>query len=140
MKKQIKDERIIKETRKQNNLGFTILYFGLLLALVYRQFIIKEPISDYWDLALLFFGVTFYLATKRVSSGLLTNTLNWKKIIPTSIIATVVFLIINSFNNQYRSIFEAIISGVIFLVLFYGLNLLMHYFSSKKNDDILKED
>ncbi|SIQ04913.1 DUF6773 family protein [Halanaerobium kushneri] len=139
MKKQITDERIIQETRKQNNLGFSILYFGLLFALLYRQYIIKSPISDYLDLAILFFGVTFYLAAKRVSSGLLTNKVNWKKLLPNSIVAAVVFLIINFFNNQYGTIFEALVSGSIFLLLFFGINLIMQYFSSRKNEDILKE-
>lgn len=67
------DERIIQEARKQNSLAFSILYYGTLLVLLYRQFIIRETVSEYWDIALLFFGVTFYLAFKRVSSGILNR-------------------------------------------------------------------
>lgn len=140
MRGQIHDERIIQEARKQNSLGFTILYFGLLLDLLYRQFIIQEPISRYWDIALLFFGVTIILAVKRVSSGLLTNKINFKRNIPSAIIAALVFSIVNILWFDNKSTAELIISGLIFLFGFYGINLLMQYFSSKKNDDMLKED
>jgi cation transport ATPase len=140
MKRQIHDERIIQEARKQNSLGFTILYFGLLLDLLYRQFILQETISRYWDLALLFFGVTFIMAAKRVSSGLLTNKLNLKRYVPSAIIAAFVFSIVNFLWFGNKSTAELIISGIIFLFGFYGINLLMQYFSSKKNDDMLKDD
>lgn len=140
MKRQIHDERIIEEARKQNSLGFTILYFGLLLDLLYRQFILQEPISRYWDLALLFFGVTFIMAAKRVSSGLLTNKINLKRYVPSAIIAAFVFSIVNFLWFGNKSTAELIISGIIFLFGFYGINLLMEYFSSKKNDDMLKDD
>jgi asparagine N-glycosylation enzyme membrane subunit Stt3 len=140
MKRKIQDERIIQEARKQNSLGFTILYFGVLLDLLYRQFILQEPVSRYWDLALLFFGVTFILAVKRVSSGLLTNKLNLRRNVLSSIIAAVVFSIFNFWWVGNKSAVELIISGIIFCIGFYGINLLMQYFSSKKNDDMLKED
>jgi hypothetical protein len=140
MKNKIQDERIIQEARKQNSFGFTILYFGVLLDLLYRQFILLEPISRYWDIALLFFGVTFYLAFKRVSSGLLTNRVNLSHIIPSSIVATVVFLIVSFWWLDKKAPLELIISGIIFFVGYYAINLLMQYFSRKKNDDMLKDD
>ena len=140
MKRQIQDERIIQEARKQHSLGFTILYFGVLLDLLYRQFILQEPISRYWDLALLFFGVTFILAAKRVRSDLLTDKLNLRRSVPSSIVAAVVFSIVNFWLVSNKSPIELIISGIIFFIGFYGINLLMQLFSSKKNDDMLKED
>ena len=139
MKRQIKDERIIQEARKLNSLGFTILYFGILLDLLYRQFILQEHVSKYWDLALLFFGVTFILAVKHINSGLLTDKLNMKRNIPSSIVAAIVFTIVNYWWLGYKSSFELIISGIIFFVGFYGINLLMQYFSSKKNENMLKD-
>jgi len=140
MKKQIQDERIIQEARKQNSLGFTILYFGVLLDLLYRQFILQEPISRYWDLALLFFGVTFYLAAKRVSSGLLANKPNLKPIVPSSIVAAVVFSIVNYWWLGNTSPVELITGGIIFFVGFCATILLMQYVSSKKNDEMLNDD
>lgn len=139
MKRQIQDERIIQEAQKLNSLGFTILYFGILLDLLYRQFILQEHVSKYWDLALLFFGVTFILAVKHINSGLLTDKLNMRRNIPSSIVAAIVFTIVNYWWFGYKSSFELIISGIIFFVGFYGINLLMQYFSSKKNDNMLKD-
>lgn len=142
MKRQVQDERIIQEAHKQNSLGFTILYFGLLIDLFYRQFVLQELISRYWDLALLFFGVTFILAVKRVSSGLFTFTSKWnsKRMLWSSIIAAFVFSVVNFLWFGSKSAAELIVSGVAFFVAFYGINLLMQYFSNKKNDEMLKED
>lgn len=139
MKRQIQDERIIQEARKLNSLGFTILYFGILLDLLYRQFILQEHVSKYWDLALLFFGVTFILAVKHINSGLLTDKLNMSRNIPSSIVATIVFTIVNYWWVGYKSFFQLIINGIIFFVGFYVINLLMQYFSSKKNENMLKD-
>lgn len=66
MKKQLQDERIVQEARQQNSLAFTIMYYGVLVDLLYRQFILLEPVSRYWDLALIFFGVSFFLVIKRI--------------------------------------------------------------------------
>ena len=138
MKKQIKDERIIQEARQQNSMGFAILYFGVLIDLLYRQFILQEPISRYWDLALLFFGVTFYLAAKRVYSGIFTNKPDLSSLLLSSIIATGVFTIVNYWYLGNTTPVELITGGVIFLLGFYLINLLMQYISSKKNDDLLR--
>lgn len=139
MKKRLQDERIIQETLKLNSLGFTILYFGILLDLLYRQFILQEHVSKYWDLALLFFGVTFILAVRHVSSGFLTDKLNMRRNIPSSIVAAIVFSVVNYWWVGNKSAVELIISFIIFFSSFYGINLLMQYFSSKKNENMLKD-
>lgn len=140
MKRILQDERTIQETYKQNSLGFKLLYFGILLDLLYKQFILQESISAYWDLALLFFGVSFILTVKRIRSGLLTNKLDLKRPILSSIIAAVIFSITNFVWLDNKSPIKLIISGILFCIVFYGINLLMQYFSSKKNDDMLKEN
>ena len=138
MKKRIQDERILQEIHKQNSLGFTILYFGVLLDLLYRQFILQEPVSSYWDIAVLFFGVSFFLAAKRVSSGLLANRPNLKSILPASIVATVVVTIVNYWYLNTTAPLELIISGIIFFVGFYAINYLMRSISDKKNEQLLE--
>jgi len=140
MKTQVQDERIIQEYRNQNNSAFGILYLGVLLDLLYRQFILLDPISRYWDLALLFFGVSIYLATKRVNSGLLATKPNIKLILPTSVVATVVILITNYYFLGNTSPVDLILGCITFFVVFCGINLLMQYISSKKNDAMLKDE
>ncbi len=138
MREQLQDERIIQETHRQNSVGFAILYFGLLLDLLYRQFILRDPVSQYWDLALLFFGVTFFLAAKRIRTGLLTG--NAGKLIPSVITASVVFLIVNYWWLDNREPFPLLISCIIFVVGFYAVNVFMQYLSRKKNEDLLDDD
>ncbi len=141
MKKQIQDERVIQEARKQNSLGFTILYYGLLLDLLYRQFILQDPISRYWDLALLFFGVTFYLVGKRINSGLFTSSPKSKStVLLSASVATVVFLATNYWWLEHTFSVELIIGGIIFFVVFNAMQLLMQYISNKKNDEMLDDD
>ncbi len=138
MKKPIHDERIIQETLRQNNRGFTILYLGVLLDLLYRQFILQESLSRYWDVALLFFGVSFYLAISRVRSGLFANRPSLKPLILSSVVATVVILSVNFFWLGNSDFLELIIGGATFWVTFCAINLIMQYISSKKNDELLK--
>ena len=140
MEKEIQDERIIQENQRLNSIGFAILYFGLLLDLIYRQFILQEHISGHWDLFLLFIGVSFFLAFKRVGAGLLTYKFNWKRTLLSSGFAAVLVSIFNFWWFDNKSLIDIFVGGVSFFIGFYGLSLLMQYFSSKKNDDMSKED
>ncbi len=140
MKKKIEDERIIQEAHKQNSLAFSMLYFGVLIDLLYRQFILQETITRYWDLALLFFGVTFYLAAKRVNSGILTSKSNLKVMLPSAIVAAVTFLLVSYWYLGNNNPIELIIGGTAFFVGVCAINLLMQYISSKKNNEILEDE
>ncbi len=140
MKKPVWDERIIQEAGKQNSLGFTILYFGLLFDILCRQFLFHQSISSYWDLALLFFGTSLYLAVKRVSSGIYTGKASVKRIIPSSIIAAMVYSAVNYWYFKNTDLLELFISAITFFVGFLAVNLLMQRVSQKKNEEILKDD
>jgi len=137
MKDHIQDERVIQEKRLQRSTAFTILYFGILVALLYRQFILQDPVSSYWDLAILFYGVTFYLAAKNVGSGFFVTAS--KRIIPTSIVAAIVFLFTNYWWFDRTSPTELIVGGITFFVGFCAFLLLMKYLSKKINEKILKD-
>lgn len=140
MKTQIKDERVTQETWKQNSLAFVILYYGVLLDLLYKQFILQEPITRYWDVALLFFGVSFFLVIKRINSGLLNNKFNLKSVIPSTILATAVFAIINYWWLGRTSPVELVTNCVGFLITFGATFLLMQYLSNRRNESMLKDE
>ncbi|WP_213996842.1 DUF6773 family protein [Tepidanaerobacter syntrophicus] len=140
MKKPVRDERIIQEAMKQNSLGFTILFFGLLFDILCRQFLFHQPISSYWDLALLFFGTSIYLAVKRISSGIYTGKVSVKRIIPSSIIASIVYSAVNYQYFKNTDLLELFIGAITFFVGFLAVNLLMQYVSQKKNKQILKDE
>lgn len=140
MKKIFHDERIIQESRKQNSFGFILLYYGLLLVLLYRQFILQEPVSKYWDIAVLFFSVTFILAAKRISSGILTNKVSFVSNIIPAIIGAITFTIINYIWMGNRAPVVLLTSGLVFFFGIYGITLLFQYISKKKNDSMLIDD
>src|SRR5690606_2231434 len=98
MKRKVTDERIIQESRKHNSFGFILLYFGLLLILIYRQFGLQQSISEYWDLAVLFFFVSAFLSIKRVLSGNFTSNIHHTMNIISAMIAAIIFSIINYFT------------------------------------------
>lgn len=121
-------------------MGFSILYLGLLLVLLYRQFVLQEYFPRNWDLDLLFFGTAFYIVFKRIGAGLLTVKINWRHILLSSIIAAVSVCIVNFWWLDNGSLIDIIVGGFIFFIGFYGIGFLMHYFSSRKNEEMLKED
>lgn len=143
MKKRIQDERIIHEARKQNSLGFTILYYGLLLDLLYRQFILQEPFEKLWDLALLFFGVTFYLAGKRILTGIAFNAskiINTKQLLLSASIASIIFASINYWWIGIDSLKQLLFSSFVFFIIFFLMMFFMRWLTQKKNNEMIDED
>lgn len=141
--KKIQDERITQEARKQNSIGFTILYYGILIDILYRQFILKQPVASYWDLALLFFGVTLFIAAKRIGSGLLTSQSKnnpIRVVLPSSIAAALAFTGVNYWWLGNKSTLELITGGLVFFAGFFLVNILMRKISNKKNEDLLDDD
>ncbi len=140
MKRRVTDERIIQESHKQNSFGFFLLYTGLLLILIYRQFGLQQSISEHWDLAILFFGVSIFLSVKRVLSGNYTSNIHHTINIVSTIIASVVFTVITYFAMDNMSTTKLIISGLLFFFGFFAITLLLQYLSKRKNDSMLKDD
>ncbi len=132
--KKILDERIISESRKQNSVGFLILYFGLLLVLLYRQFIRMQPLEEIWDLHLLFFGVTFFIAFKKVFAGFYIQ--KSRKLL---IVNTAVFTAVQYFFLNRDKLSGLILGAFVFFIASIGFELLMRYISKRKNDKLLDE-
>lgn len=65
----IKDERIRKTKNRIASRGFGIWYFLLLVALLYRQFYLGQSLGEYWDIALIFFMGTSYVALAGFAKG-----------------------------------------------------------------------
>lgn len=56
----IKDERIQSSMRHIASQGFVIWWVLMNASLLYRQFYLRQPIEQYWDLAAIFFiGIIF---------------------------------------------------------------------------------
>jgi hypothetical protein len=65
----MKDERINGVRSRIAARGFGIWYVLLLTALLYRQFYLGQPVSEYWDMALIFFTGTLYVVIAGFARG-----------------------------------------------------------------------
>jgi hypothetical protein len=67
--KRIEDERIINEKRRINSNAFGICFLALWCILLYRQFGLRQPISEYIDVFLLTIGLSIYITVNNVFNG-----------------------------------------------------------------------
>lgn len=94
----IRDERIQADMRRIGSRIFGLWYFLLLISLLYHQFYLRQPLDQYWDIALIFFGGTLYASTALFARGAVyQNTISrlfkWGvPIMMITIIATAYFL------------------------------------------------
>lgn len=139
MKRKIYDERLVHESNKQNSLGFACLYFGLLIILIYRQFILNQTLEEYSDIAILFFGVSFLVSILKVFTGVFAERMNLKRSILISALGTIVFTVTSVFVMKIVSIKVISISVIVYFIVFNLLFLSMQYISSKKNNPSIDE-
>ena len=81
----IRDERISRVKNRIAARGFGIWYVLLLITLLYRQFYLGQPLNEYWDIALIFFIGTFYVAIAGFAQGAAHETATvrlGKRIVP----------------------------------------------------------
>ena len=121
----IKDERIQLSMRHIASQGFLIWYFLMLASLLYRQFYLKQPIEQYWDLAAIFFVGTLFVSISMFSRGAV-----YKNVIPTVFVSmtlsiTIVIVALNYFLGEITSIME-LIETIISIAI--GLSLVMVVF------------
>lgn len=124
----IKDERIQSSMRHIASQGFFIWYILMLASLLYRQFYLKQPIEQYWDLAAIFFIGAMFVSISMFNRGAVhKNTIKilYKWMVP-SIIITVVALNyilgnIASIKQLIVTIISAAIGISIVMVVFYIL-------------------
>jgi len=139
----IEDERIKGEKRKISAkiLGYT--YMALWLIVLYRQFILKQELSEYLDIFLLTVGISIALSITNVKNGLYLTYRSDKQqktnILIGTIVSGAVVLIINfvMYGNNFKI---SIVAAVIFMLLFGLGQLLMLYYSNKKSNEDIEED
>src|SRR6056297_358812 len=124
--KKIEDERIIIEKRKINSHAFSIIFMGLWLIILYRQLILNQDISQYWDIFALTIGGSFFVVVNNVLKGLFMTyrkkgERNKVAIVGASV-GAISFTIVNSFISVYnvkvsKDILFMLISAILFLVV-----------------------
>jgi hypothetical protein len=99
----------------------------LLTALLYRQFYLGQPLNEYWDVALIFFIGTFYVAIAGFAQGAVhetTITRIGKRIVPVILVTVVAVAYFQGRINSVADLVGAAISALVGLSL---LSLLLYY-------------
>ena len=126
--KMIKDERIQSSMRHIASQCFVIWFFLMLASLLYRQFYLKQPIEQYWDLAAIFFIGTMFVSISIFNRGAVHEnaiTRLYKWMVPFIIIGVVASNYILGNIASIKQLIVTIISTVIgisiVMVVFYIL-------------------
>ncbi|MDR3598488.1 DUF6773 family protein [Clostridium sp.] len=144
MKNNISDERIDSENQKVNSHTTTILFLGLILDLIYKLVILKNPVSDYIDLGIILLIASLFNIIQCARLGLFNYTLNLKtsnkkkvlSLLAFSLVATFLFLLFQVISGQLVYInLKFIFQAIIFFIIIFLFQYLITIFSNKKNKD-----
>ncbi len=146
--KKIEDERILIEKRKINSRAFSYVFIGLWLILIYRQFILEQEPSNYWDILVLTLGISTYVLIRNVFKGLYQTyrekESKRKNILIGGIVGSIIFTLIHGFFSDYnlsssKDIVRILISGIIFFITWMGAQNYLVRKSEKKADEEIEE-
>jgi hypothetical protein len=108
----IRDERIVSATNRIAARGFGIGYVLSLLALLYRQFYLGQPVQEYWDMALIFFVVTSYVTLASIAQGGVHETALVRYGKRTAPVILLTILAVMVFRGQIRSVADLAASAI----------------------------
>jgi hypothetical protein len=112
----VRDERIRETKSRIASRGFGIWYLLLLAALLYRQFYLGQAPREYWDIAVIFFVGTMYVAIAGYAQGAVYESSLarfWKWTVPVILIT---ILALNYFQGKLDTVaalLETAISAMI---------------------------
>jgi hypothetical protein len=122
------DERIRLSKRHIASQGFGIWYILLIGSLLYRQFILRQPIDQYWDIVATFFIGALYVsisifARGAVDENRITRSFKWSvvSILLTIIVVSYFLGNITSMVDLILTIVSASIGIALVTILFYFL-------------------
>jgi len=144
--KRIEDERILLEKRKINSSAFGICFLALWGILLFRQFILKQNVTEYIDIFLLTMGLSIYITVNTVLKGFyLTYRSRYtrKKVnIIGAIVGSITFTIVQFFImkaelTNIEDIFKLLVSLIIFFTVWViSQSILFKISENKANEDI----
>jgi uncharacterized membrane protein YccC len=112
----IRDERIRETMNRIASRAFGIWYLLLLAALLYRQFYLGQAPKEYWDLALIFFVGTLYVAIAGFAKGAVyENSLAqyWKWTVPVILITIIALNYFQGKVDTFADLLETLVSALI---------------------------
>jgi uncharacterized membrane protein len=123
----IRDERISQARRRIAANGFGIWYILLLGMLIYRQFYLRQPLNEYWDIALTFFIGTLYVTVASFAQGAVYETSVIRQVrwmVPSILITIVVVIYFKGGINTVVDLLMVVTSALLSLSV---LGLLLYY-------------
>jgi hypothetical protein len=103
MKKQVElDERILAQTRKVQSEGYTILMFGLIIALLVQQLAFGADFEQVAGEFICFFGVSLYVVIRSYAKGIAIGyhkNRQRMKLMLTPIVMAVTMALVNIYYN-----------------------------------------
>lgn len=123
----MKDERINGVRGRIAAGGFGIWYILLLMALLYRQFYLGQPVSEYWDMALIFFIGTLYVVIAGFARGAVYENavIRFGKWSVPIIVITIVA--VSYYQGQIHSVVDVVVFVVSALVGLSVFGLVSYY-------------
>jgi uncharacterized membrane protein YphA (DoxX/SURF4 family) len=122
------DERISSTKRSIASRGFGIWYVLLLASLLYRQFVLRQTIDQYWDIAVVFLAGALYVSVSLFARGAVVEDRimrSFKVSIPTILltILAVTYLAggVTSLSGLLITAVSALIGVSSMMILFYLL-------------------
>ncbi|WP_099467308.1 DUF6773 family protein [Konateibacter massiliensis] len=153
-KENLQDERVIGQRRKINSEAYGILMIALLCSMLVQQFLLNAPFEQYAVEFICFFGMSFYIIIRYMSSGLniygeekRAKALTFVNSIVCGIVVTAINGILNyiQYAERYKedgigyfiaALAVTFISATLlaFIVLFF-----LNYLNTKKQEKIKKQ-
>ncbi|MGE5455210.1 MAG: DUF6773 family protein [Methylocystaceae bacterium] len=136
-RRQIEDERIISAHQRYNSEALGIITWALLIDIFYRSVIKQQDIMAYWDIAIIFFGVSFYLVIRKVGSGIFAfegMKKAWRKIISSAVIAGISITATLYFIGPERDPFQLVTNFIIGTLTFGVIMSIFYYLSNRRAD------
>jgi hypothetical protein len=112
----VNDERIRASVSKIGSQVFGIWYVLLLASLLYRQFYLRQPLRQYWDIAAIFFIGTAYgtislFARGAVYTNRIARCIKWS--VPTLLVTNVAVAFLQGHVKTIGDLIVSILGGVI---------------------------
>ena len=128
----IKDERIQSARRHIQSQGFFIYLWLLTISLLYRQFYLKQPLEQYWDIAAIWLigglVTSFLIFSRGAVQYPATVKRFYKRVIPAGVI---VIVTVNYIRGKITSI-NQLIEDIIGCLIGYAIAMLIIHILYKR--------
>lgn len=142
----INDERIVLQRRKIQNDAYQILVYCLIFSILIQQFILKAPFSQFAVEFFCIIGTGIYITIRHILAGIniwSSYKHNKKNIIINGLTSGIISLVLIIFLAGERNIFNLVLFFLVFVAIYFIMQLILQYIINKKQkliDKKLDED